>query len=124
MAQELAHKYQLPAWVEHNNPLLKKGITKIVKDYVRSNHKMLNYYQNRLEVQEGVTTRKQSLDHSRQSTSPKISAKKIKEVVKSPTITKPTEPSKSSWMSKFERPKTLEELNAIKELAKQEEVVP
>jgi hypothetical protein len=51
MAQQLAETYPLPEWIDTKNPLLKKGLTKIVKEYVKNNEKMLRYYQNRVEEQ-------------------------------------------------------------------------
>ena len=39
--------YTLPEWVENNNPLVKKGLSKIIKEYVRNNAKMLKYFESR-----------------------------------------------------------------------------
>jgi hypothetical protein len=46
-ANMLESKYSLPEWVEANNPLLKKGLAKIIKEYVKSSPKMQQYYENR-----------------------------------------------------------------------------
>jgi hypothetical protein len=49
LAAQVSDIYELPDWVKANNPLLKKGLIKIVKDYVRGNEKLLKYYENRSE---------------------------------------------------------------------------
>ena len=46
-------KYDLPDWVKVNNPLLKKGLAKIVKEYVKDSPKMLQYYETRAPEDEG-----------------------------------------------------------------------
>lgn len=46
-AELLDQHYTLPAWVEKNNPLFKKGLIKIIKDYVKLNPKLKIYYETR-----------------------------------------------------------------------------
>ena len=36
-ANKLKEEFQLPDWVKKDNPLIKKGLTKILKDYINSN---------------------------------------------------------------------------------------
>ncbi len=36
-ANKLKEEFQLPEWVKKDNPLIKKGLTKILKDYINSN---------------------------------------------------------------------------------------
>ena len=38
--------------MEKNNPLLKKGLVKVVKEYVRSNEKMMKYFSSRRQPEE------------------------------------------------------------------------
>lgn len=47
LAAQIGEIFELPEWIEKNNPLLKKGLVKVVKEYVRSNEKMLKYFANR-----------------------------------------------------------------------------
>lgn len=47
LATQISEIFELPEWIEMNNPLLKKGLVKVVKEYVRSNEKMLKYFANR-----------------------------------------------------------------------------
>lgn len=46
-AEKLKKEFELPEWVKKSNPLIKKGLKKILKDYINSNSKILRYYQNR-----------------------------------------------------------------------------
>ena len=46
-ADKLKQEFELPEWVKKDNPLIKKGLTKILKDYIESNPKILKYYTNR-----------------------------------------------------------------------------
>ena len=46
-ADKLKKEFELPEWVKKDNPLIKKGLKKILKDYINSNDKILKYYQNR-----------------------------------------------------------------------------
>lgn len=47
IATQISDIFELPEWIEKNNPLLKKGLVKVVKEYVRNNEKMLKYFANR-----------------------------------------------------------------------------
>jgi hypothetical protein len=47
LASTLKRTYELPEWISHNNPLFKRGLVKIVKEYVKGNEKMTRYYTNR-----------------------------------------------------------------------------
>ena len=46
-ADKLKKEFELPEWVKKDNPLIKKGLKKILKNYINSNDKILKYYQNR-----------------------------------------------------------------------------
>ena len=130
--------YELPEWIQANNPLIKKGLTKIVKDYANNNEKILRYYQNRVETQptqeETKKSRKRSVDSHRKSISPKVKAKTRKHAkqAESPIVSNIASPKRAAspkatptnakgWLSKFEKPKTLEELNEVKDKIVQEE---
>lgn len=45
-------QFALPAWAGQDNPLLKKGLAKIVKEYVKNTPKIQKYYETRCEDNE------------------------------------------------------------------------
>lgn len=46
-AEKLKKEFELPEWVKKDNPLIKKGLKKVLKDYINENEKVLKYYKNR-----------------------------------------------------------------------------
>ena len=51
-AASIQEHYTLPEWVERDNPLIKKGLAKIIKDYVKNNAKVQEYLDNRTQDEE------------------------------------------------------------------------
>ena len=42
-ADKLKKEFELPEWVKKDNPLIKKGLKKILKNYINSKDKILKY---------------------------------------------------------------------------------
>ena len=53
-ANRLRTNYQLPEWVSNENPILTKGLIKILKEYARSNTSISNYLATRQNPEEVV----------------------------------------------------------------------
>ena len=49
LADQLQQRYELPQWAAQHNPLLKKGLSKVVKEFIQHNDKAEQYYRNRVE---------------------------------------------------------------------------
>ena len=94
LAEQLQERYELPAWVREDNPLLKKGLTKIIKDFISNNHKVQHYFENRQEPQAVSTPLGSPRMQLRSDDKP---AKK-------------EEGKSSAWMSMFDQPKRLEDI--------------
>lgn len=117
LAEQLQETYELPEWIEQGNPLFKKGLVKIIKEYAKTNEKIAKYYANRTapeEEEEEVevkksSKRKNSNESFAKAVSPRVQTRSV-----SPKIVAKQSPKVqakaggSSWMSKFEQPKRLE----------------
>ena len=133
-ANLLESKYTLPDWIEANNPLLKKGLAKIIKEYVKDSPKIQHYYENRAPEDEEQEEEEKSRSKSRKDNhkkpkdhSPKVHFKAVsphqnhqqspitRAKAASPKLSNP-----SGWMSKFDQPKSLEEINDAKPINKAE----
>ena len=127
-ARKIEQQNSVREWVLEGNPLLEKGLHKIIKSFVRENKKIQKYYENRKpeesqedsEQEEEVTKPKKEVS---QKKSEKSSKKDGKSKLTSPAPLVESSPkmslrsgspqvgTTSLWMSKFQMPKKLEEIN-------------